>query len=151
MIQRLAIPEEELQSEWEAQAQVQTKPAPRMYAFLFTIFCLLTSLWHVGRSKTKGKQAVQAVLELAWTIELQKKAITKLETTLAQTSVLDIADLTEELQSARDHLTCLEQGFNRKKAALGVSEQADLRKLQRDAFLQIRMNALVLKHHLRDH
>jgi len=33
---------------------------------------------------------------------------------------------------------------------LGVREQADLRKLQHDVFLRLRMNALALKQRLRD-
>jgi hypothetical protein len=104
----------------------------------------------IGRSKAKGKQAVQAVLELAESIQLQKHAITKLETALAQTSMLDMADLSEQLQDAREHLTRLEHGYDRKKNALGIGEQANLRMLQRDTFLRLRMNALALKQRLRD-
>lgn len=93
---------------------------------------------------------MQAVLELAESVKLQKKAITKLETTLAQTSLFDMADLSEQLQNAREHLTRLEHAFDRKKNALGVGEQANLRTLQRDTFLRLRMNTLALKHRLRD-
>ena len=90
------------------------------------------------------------MLELIGTIELQKKAITKLETTLAQTMLFEIAELSEQLRDGRNHLAQLEQGLARKKRALGVGEQADLRKLQQNAFLRLRMNALALKHRLRD-
>ena len=107
-------------------------------------------MWSTGRSKAKGKQAVQAVLELAESIRLQKHAITKLETTLAQISILDMADLSEQLQDARAHLAHLERGYDRKKNALGIGERANLHKLQQDTFLRLRMNALALKQRLRD-
>jgi hypothetical protein len=103
-----------------------------------------------GRSKTKGKQAVQAVLELSESIGLQKAAIAKLETTLTQTALFNVVDISGQLQDARAHLAHLERGFERRKSALGVGEQANLRSLQRDAFVRLRMNALALKQHLRD-
>jgi hypothetical protein len=105
---------------------------------------------HAGRSKTKGKQAVQAVLELSESIGLQKAAIAKLEITLTQTVLFNMADISGQLRDAREHLARLERGFERKKSALGVGEQANLRNLQRDAFVRLRMNALALKQRLRD-
>ena len=105
---------------------------------------------HAGRSKTKGKQAVQAVLELSESIGLQKATIAKLETTLTQIALFDVVDISGQLQDAREHLARLERGFERKKSALGVGEQTNLRNLQRDAFLRLRMNALALKQRLRD-
>lgn len=107
-------------------------------------------LWSIGRSKAKGKQAVQAVLELAESIQLQKRTITKLEATLAQTSMVDMVDLSEQLRDAREHLKCLEHGFHRKKNALGIGERANLHTLQQDTFLRLRMNALALKQRLRN-
>jgi hypothetical protein len=120
------------------------------YILFYSCELTLTGLCHSGRSKTKGKQAIQAVLELGQGIELQKNAIVKLETALAETSALNVVDVTEQLQDARQHLTRLECGFTRKRSALGVHDKADLLKLQKDAFLQLRMNALALKHRIRD-
>jgi hypothetical protein len=81
---------------------------------------------------------------------MQKKAIAKLETTFIESSLFDTGDLSEQLQDAREHLTRLETGLRRKKNTLGVGEQANLHKLQQDAFLRLRMNALALKCRLRD-
>ena len=110
----------------------------------FTCQCI------IGRSKNKGRQAVQAILVLENALELHKKTVTKLEMTLAENDLHDIIALSEELQDARSHQSRLEQGLRWKKLVLGVSEQADLRKLQNDAFLRLRMNALALKQRLRD-
>jgi hypothetical protein len=74
----------------------------------------------------------------------------KLEATLAQGDTDDIVSLSQQLQDARRHQLRLEQGLQRKKTMLGVREQADLRELQNDAFLRLRMNALALKQRLRD-
>jgi len=97
-----------------------------------------------------SRQAIYAVLELMGSIDLQKKAIAKLEMTLAQTSLFEVTDLLEQLRDTREHIAHLEQGLSRKKRALGGGEQADLRKLQQNTFLRLRMNALALKHRLRD-
>jgi hypothetical protein len=83
-------------------------------------------------------------------LELHKKAITKLEETLAHDDPDDIVTLSDQLDDAQKHQSHLEQGLHRKTMMLGVSEQADLRKLQHDVFLRLRMNALALKQRLRD-
>jgi hypothetical protein len=148
-MQRLGIPEGELRAEWAAQVREQTKPAPRKYTLGMLCSCL-NCIWHIGRSKANGRRAVHAVLELMGSIDLQKKAIAKLEMTLAQTSLFEVTDLLEQLRDTREHIAHLEQGLSRKKRALGGGEQADLRKLQQNTFLRLRMNALALKHRLRD-
>ena len=78
-------------------------------------------------------------------MELHKKAITKLEETLAHDDSDDIVTLSDQLDDAQKHQSHLEQGLHQKTMMLGVSEQADLRKLQHDVFLRLRMNALALK------
>jgi hypothetical protein len=83
-------------------------------------------------------------------LELQKKAIMNLEARLAREDLDDIVGLSEQLEDARQHQLRLEQGLHRKKMMLGVSEQADLRKLQHNTFLRLRMNALALKQRIRD-
>jgi hypothetical protein len=103
-----------------------------------------------GRSKNKGRQAVQAILLLNDALEHQRKAVMKLEARLATDTVDDVGGLSEQLQDARQHQVSLEQGLHRKKTMLGVNEQADLRRLHNDAFLRLRMNALALKQRLRD-
>jgi hypothetical protein len=64
--------------------------------------------------------------------------------------LLDITELSEELQDARTHYSHLEQGLRRKRAELGVSEKENLTRLRNDAFLRLRMNALALKQRIRD-
>lgn len=74
----------------------------------------------------------------------------KLEATLAQGNIGDIVSLSQQLEDARHHQLRLEQGLQRKRSVLGIHEQADLQKLQNNAFLRLRMNALALKQRLRD-
>lgn len=103
-----------------------------------------------GRSKNKGKQAVQAVLALETSLAHQRKEVEKLEMTLAKGDSFDVSELSQQLDDARTHLALLQQGLQRKRGLLGVDEQQDLRKLQGDSFLRIRMNALALKERIRD-
>jgi hypothetical protein len=87
---------------------------------------------------------------LETTLTHQQKQILKLETQLASGESFDFSELSLQLDDARKHLASLEQGMRRKRAALGVDDQVDLRRLQQDAFLRIRMNALALKERIRD-
>jgi hypothetical protein len=103
-----------------------------------------------GRSKNKGKQAVQAVLVLETVLAHQRKEITKLETMLVNSESIDCSEISLQLEDACVHLASLEQGMRRKRAALGIDDQIDLRRLQQDAFLRIRINALALKERIRD-
>lgn len=63
---------------------------------------------------------------------------------------VDILEASEALQEAVDYLKSLEDTRKRKFTILGVSDQAELRLLKTNKFLQSRMNALALKHRLRD-
>jgi hypothetical protein len=73
-----------------------------------------------------------------------------LEVTLATADVLDVGELSVQLQDAREHHACLTQGLRRKRAGLGVDEKTNLMQLQSDTFLRLRMNALALKQRIRD-
>jgi hypothetical protein len=84
------------------------------------------------------------------TLTRQQKEITKLETRLALSESFDLNELSHQLDDACAHLASLERGLHRKRAALGVDDQADLKKLQQNTFLRIRMNALALKERIRD-
>jgi hypothetical protein len=103
-----------------------------------------------GRSKNKGKQAIEAILALEEGLELQKKTISKLETLLVTSDLTDTPNLVQQLQDARQHSSKMETGLRHKKASLGISEQADLVKLKQNSFLRLRMNALALKQRVRD-
>jgi hypothetical protein len=121
-------------------------------SYVLLLVDMLTGLHFLvtGRSKNKGRQAVQAILLLNDAVEHQRKAVMKLEGRLAADTLDDVGGLSEQLQDARRHLVSLEQGLHRKKTMLGVNEQADLHRLHNDAFLRLRMNALALKQRLRD-
>ena len=84
------------------------------------------------------------------TLTHQQKQISKLEKQLAGGESFDFSELSLQLGDAHEHLASLEQGMRRKRAALGVDDQVDLQRLQQDAFLRIRMNALALKERIRD-
>lgn len=114
------------------------------------LYLVLKSKSISGRSKNKGKQAVQAVLVLETSLAHQRKEVEKLEMTLAKGDSFDVSELSQQLDDARTHLALLQQGLPRKRGLLGVDEQQDLRKLQGDSFLRIRMNALALKERIRD-
>src|ERR1700683_4155231 len=106
--------------------------------------------WFKGRTKNKGRQAVEAILVLESSMGLQKKKITQLEVTLATGDLFDITDLSEQLQDAHDHYSHLDQGLRHKRAELGVNEKENLTRLRNDEFLCLRMNALALKQCIRD-
>jgi hypothetical protein len=84
-----------------------------------------------------SRQAIYAVLELMGSIDLQMKAIAKLEMTLAQTLLFEVTDLSEQLQNTHKHFAHLDQGLFRKKRAFSVGEKADLQKLQKNTFLHL--------------
>jgi hypothetical protein len=56
----------------------------------------------------------------------------------------------QEHEEVRAQYSLISQSLRRKKAALGVSEQAELRQLINSDFLRIQMNARALKTKLRD-
>jgi acetate kinase len=87
---------------------------------------------------------------LETTLAHQDKEIKKLEITLARSDSVDVSVLSQQLDDARTHLASLEQGLRRKRGLLGVDEQLDLKRLQENNFLRMRMNALALKERIRD-
>jgi hypothetical protein len=78
-------------------------------------------------------------------VGLYQQNIKQLEIKLATADLLDIMELSKELQDACTHYSHLEQGLCCKRVELGVSEKENLTRLWNDAFLQLRMNALALK------
>lgn len=93
---------------------------------------------------------MEAVLELESSLQLQRKAIAKLETALAVGADMNVSDISMRLRDAREHCTRLEDACHRKQAALGIDGRVDLMKLRQDFFLRLRMNALALKQRIRD-
>lgn len=149
-LQKLGIPEQQLRSEWAAQIAEQTKPVPRMFYLSLTVFIFTNHGGYKGRSRNKGKQAVEAILALEEGLELQKKTISKLEALLATSDLADAPNLVQQLQDSRQHSSKLEIGLRQKKALLGISEQADLARLKQNSFLRLQMDTLALKQCIRD-
>lgn len=114
------------------------------------VFTFANNGGYTGRSKNKGKQAVEAILALEEALELQRKTISKLEALLVTSDLTGAPNLVQQLQDACQHSCKIEIGLRQKKASLGISEQADLAKLKRDSFLRLRMNALALKQRIQD-
>ena len=62
----------------------------------------------------------------------------------------DYAEFTIELKDIRTQADGIQRAIQRKRASLGVDEHISLANLQRDKYLQQRMNALALKTRIRD-
>ncbi|KAF7965549.1 hypothetical protein HWV62_42898 [Athelia sp. TMB] len=127
---RSGIPRDVLREQWAAQVAAQTQPAPR-------------------QSKKKGDQAVQAILALDTSIKTELATIREIHASFERATV-DISVVHDALESARSHLKRLEKARAAKFASLGVAQSAVLASLKSNKYLTVRMNALALKHRLRD-
>lgn len=97
----------------------------------------------------KANQAIQAILALDGSITSKQAAIRELHSSFNSPSV-DIAVAHEALESSRAHLKRLERSRALKFSTLGVHESIELISLKSNKYLTARMNALALKHRLRD-
>jgi hypothetical protein len=107
----------------------------------------------LGRSKNKGKQAVQAILALHDARTTCQEDVRQLENKLLDATddgQCDIQDVSMRLQDARNSKAKVSAKLDRMMAALGVDERADLRTLINDAYLRHQMNARALKERLRN-
>jgi hypothetical protein len=106
----------------------------------------------LGQSRNKGKHAVETILALQKSLESYQKLIRNLESQLLTAGLhsSDSGNPALELEDARAQHELISHSLQRKNAALGVSEQAALRKLINSDFLRIRMNAHALKMKLQD-
>ncbi|KIJ59349.1 hypothetical protein HYDPIDRAFT_62704, partial [Hydnomerulius pinastri MD-312] len=126
------VDEEVLQAEWKAQVQHQMKPTPR-------------------RSKKKGKQEIAKVLELEELVAAHSQTISSLEIQLMTGRVDDSTTFNIEVAEARSQLDKLKDTLQRRRAALGVDNRANLARLKTNKYLHIQMNALTLKTRLCNH
>ena len=102
-----------------------------------------------GQSKRKGDQAIQAILTLDASIKSEQASVRAIHASF-DCATVDIAVAHEALESARSHLKRLEKARALKFTALGVDQCAVLLSLKTNKYLTARMNALALKHRLRD-
>ncbi|KAG6914013.1 hypothetical protein DXG01_002922 [Tephrocybe rancida] len=117
----------DLQAEWKAQAETQTKPLPR-------------------------KDAVKELIQLHEMRDGLKKRQCEYDALIEDenTPVDEYTDAKNKLGSVRSRLQELTTKIWGKQSALGVTDHAQLEKLLNNPFLTARMNALALKQHLRD-
>jgi hypothetical protein len=106
----------------------------------------------VGRSKTRGKKAVEEVLRLRKARDLLHEKIEHLENIIIDGNpdrdvVLDAENRHE---ATRARLAQVNATIQRRESALGVEGRGKLRKLINSPFISARMNALALKIRLRD-
>ncbi|KIJ11573.1 hypothetical protein PAXINDRAFT_31481, partial [Paxillus involutus ATCC 200175] len=122
----LDIDESILRDQWAAQVAHQTVPLAR-------------------QSKNKGEEEIARVLALEKILEHQQIAVDDLEHQLITDSVCDVIDLNTCLLEARCKLMAMTTLVAKRRAALGVSDRANLAALKRNVYLQVRMNACAVK------
>ncbi|KZP06311.1 hypothetical protein FIBSPDRAFT_914718 [Athelia psychrophila] len=129
-VQQCGVSQDVLREQWQLQVASQTRPAPR-------------------QSKKKATQAINAILALDDSIQAEQAAIARLQDSYGS-SLVDVVALQEALTRARAYLLKLQTDRHRKYVSLGVSQTTMLHKLKQSKYLLARMNALALKHRLRD-
>lgn len=107
-----------------------------------------TSLF-IGQSKKKASQSINTILALDESIQAEEAAIARLQETYGS-ALVDVVALHEALTRARAYLLKLQTNRHQKFKSLGVSQTTMLRTLKQNKYLLARMNALALKHRLRD-
>ncbi|KAF8197276.1 hypothetical protein K438DRAFT_1906137 [Mycena galopus ATCC 62051] len=123
-----------LREQWELQVKSQTKPLPR-------------------RTKNCGQQAVTAVVLLRAAVktredeadQLRKKFLVSVDTDDDNAALYQL-----ELVAAEEALAKSKRNLQRKEAALGVTEHADLQTLVKSEYIRVRRNARALKFRVRE-
>lgn len=103
----------------------------------------------LGQSKLKGAQAVQAIMTLDATISSEREEVSRLHS-LTQSGTAAMDSAFDDLRSTRVYLNALIARRARLFDALGHPDTTSLLHIKRSVFLQQRMNALAVKHRLRD-
>ncbi|KAJ7117053.1 hypothetical protein C8R44DRAFT_627243 [Mycena epipterygia] len=123
-----------LREQWKLQVEAQTKPLPR-------------------RSKTRGQQAVAAVLVLRAAVKTRQKRVADLEASFLQAVQDENPDamlFQAQVAAAEEALDAAKKKLQQREQALGVQEKQSLQKLGKSKYLNLRMNARALKRRLRD-
>lgn len=90
-----------------------------------------------------------AIMALDATIASEREEVSRLQVS-TNDATADVVAAFDALRSTRAYLNGLIARRDRQFAALGVAESASLIRLKQSKFLQQRMNALALKHRMRD-
>ncbi|KAF8143385.1 hypothetical protein K438DRAFT_1783790 [Mycena galopus ATCC 62051] len=122
-----------LREQWELQVKPQTKPLPR-------------------RTKNRGQQAVNGVVLLRAAVKTREDEVDQLRKKfLVSVDTDDDAPLYQmELLAAEEALGKSRRNLQRKEAALGVTEHAELQTLVKSEHIRVRMNARALKFRVRE-
>jgi hypothetical protein len=107
----------------------------------------------VGRSKTRGQQAVAAVLVLRAAVKTRRKRVSDLEASFleaVQDEDPDALLYQAQVAAAEEALDAAKKKLYQREQALGVQEKQSLRTLGKSKYLNLRMNARALKQRLRD-
>ncbi|KAJ7754282.1 hypothetical protein B0H14DRAFT_2405032, partial [Mycena olivaceomarginata] len=123
-----------LRDQWNLQVAAQTKPLPRT-------------------SKTRGQQAVNAVMLLRSAIQTRRVHLDELRQKYldaVEAEDDDAAMYEREFKQAQAALTTSVANLRRKEAALGVNEYDELEALATSEYMRARMNARALKLRLRE-
>ncbi|KAF8172859.1 hypothetical protein K438DRAFT_1611643, partial [Mycena galopus ATCC 62051] len=123
-----------LREQWELQVKSQMKPLPR-------------------RTRNCGQQAVTAVVLLRAAVktcedeadQLRKKFLVSVDTDDDNAALYQL-----ELVAAEEALAKSKRNLQRKEAALGVTEHAELQTLVKSEYIRVHMNARALKFRVRE-
>ncbi|KAF9231394.1 hypothetical protein BU15DRAFT_90924 [Melanogaster broomeanus] len=129
-MQLVGIPRCALWKEWRAQVSEQTKPMPR-------------------RSRNKGAEAVEVILALEKSLDLNRIVLTELTTALVGTSD-NVAELSMQMTEYNIKIDKIKNAIQSRKSLLGIDDQVNLLSLCNSVYLQARMNARALKQRMRD-
>ena len=102
-----------------------------------------------GQSRNRAGKVVETILALQKTQASCDGELQKLEMQLLQGSG-DPLLLDMQLKEMRARRARIITAIQRKRAALGLDERAQLSRLAKSKFLQLRMNACALKQRIRD-
>ncbi|KAJ7583707.1 hypothetical protein C8J56DRAFT_1005111 [Mycena floridula] len=125
-----SVSEEVLHAQWAAQVADQTRPQPR-------------------RSKKSARQAIERILELRKREELEKEELERLRNSM-QTDDDDEMFIVDEIENCRKSIHELQHQISKCRAVLTSDDKVDLQKLMSDKFIQMKINALSLKTHIRN-
>jgi hypothetical protein len=118
--------------------------------FLIELFNCSLSFNCPGQSKTKVEEEIGRILELEKLINAREATIRQLEIQLISNQIDDYPSFQLVMADARAQHDKLSESLRRRRAALGVNEKANLKRLRQNKYLQVRMNALAVKIRIRE-
>ncbi|KAJ6525150.1 hypothetical protein B0H19DRAFT_971441 [Mycena capillaripes] len=133
-LRKCGKPKTLLREQWKMQVIAQTRPLPR-------------------RSKTRGQQAVNAVMLLRAAVKTRQGQVRELRQRFldaVQQDHPDAAMCQAEYLATQQALQKAEGTLRRKEEALGVDEHEELEQLANSEYMQLHMNARALKLRLRE-